>query len=173
MRYILLILILLTACSAPSTQEVSMTLTLSSNAFAPGQSIPAKYACDGRDISPDLAWTDAPANTKSFALIVDDPDAPMGTWVHWVVFNIPAATMGLPESAGVSLPAGALQGKNSSGNARYMGPCPPSGTHRYFFKLYALDTTLTLSAGANKADLLKAMDGHILAQGELMGTYGE
>jgi Raf kinase inhibitor-like YbhB/YbcL family protein len=93
--------------------------------------------------------------------------------VHWVVFNIPAAAMGLPESAGVSLPAGALQGKNSSGSAKYMGPCPPSGTHRYFFKLYALDTMMTLSADANKADLLKAMDGHILAQGELMGTFSK
>mgnify|MGYP000847456987 FL=1 len=150
-----------------------MTLTLSSNAFAAGQSIPSKYSCLGRDISPDLSWTDAPANTRSFALIVDDPDAPMGTWVHWVLFNLPASARSLPENAGLSLPAGSLQGKNSSGDARYMGPCPPSGTHRYFFKLYALDTLLDLSKGASKADLLKAMEGHILAQGELMGTFSK
>ncbi len=173
MRYFILILILLSACSSPATQEVTMTLTLSSNAFAPGQSIPSKYACTGRDISPDLVWMDAPAATQSYALIVDDPDAPMGTWVHWVIFNIPATATGLPEDAGASLPTGSVLGKNSSGKATYMGPCPPSGTHRYFFKLYALDTTLTLSAGASKADLLKAMDGHILAQGELMGTFSK
>lgn len=173
MKKLILLLLLLTACSSPATQEATMTLSLSSKAFAPGQSIPSKYSCIGRNLSPDLAWTGAPAATKSFALIVDDPDAPMGTWVHWVMFNIPTATMSLPEDASASLPAGAVLGNNSSGNAKYMGPCPPSGTHRYFFKLYALDTTLTLSAGASKDQLLKAMDGHILAQGELMGTFSK
>jgi Raf kinase inhibitor-like YbhB/YbcL family protein len=150
-----------------------MNMTLTSNAFRAGQSIPSKYSCIGRNISPDLAWSNVPEHTKSFALIVDDPDAPMGTWVHWVLFNISAATTGLPEDAGASLPTGGVLGKNSSGSAKYSGPCPPSGTHRYFFKLYALDTTLSLSEGVTKADLLKAMEGHILAQGELMGTFSK
>jgi Raf kinase inhibitor-like YbhB/YbcL family protein len=101
---------------------------------------------------------------------VDDPDAPMGTWVHWVLFNIPAGTRGLPESAQTS---GMSAGKNSSGNTHYDGPCPPSGTHRYFFKLYALDATLSLSPGATKEQVLKAMEGHMLAQGELMGTFSK
>lgn len=148
-----------------------MTLSLSSKAFAPGQSIPSKYSCVGRNISPDLAWTGAPDATQSFALIVDDPDASMGTWVHWVAFNIPTTTAGIPEA--VQFNDGSVTGKNSSGHLSYDGPCPPSGTHRYFFKLYALDTMLTLSAGANKDQLLKAMEGHILAQGELMGTFSK
>ena len=179
-RLILFLLALtLTSCGAPAavteTQEVAMTLSLSSSAFAGGQSIPAKYSCIGRNISPDLAWANAPAGTKSFALIVDDPDAPMGTWVHWVVFNIPAATSNLPEAAraGAQLADGSLQGKNSSGKLGYDGPCPPSGTHRYFFKLYALDTALDLASGSSKDQLLKAMQGHILAQGELMGTFSK
>ena len=152
-----------------------MTLSLTSNAFASGQNIPSKYSCLGREISPDLSWTGAPVATKSFALIVDDPDAPMGTWVHWVMYNIPATTNSLSEAApaGEQLSDGSLQGKNSSGNLGYNGPCPPSGTHRYFFKLYALDTLLSLSSGVRKDQLLKAMDGHILAQGELMGTFSK
>lgn len=152
-----------------------MTLFLTSNAFASGQNIPLKYSCLGREISPDLSWTGAPVATKSFALIVNDPDAPMGAWVHWVMYNIPVTTDGLPEAipAGAQLSDGSLQGKNSSGNLGYNGPCPPSGTHRYFFKLYALDTILNLSSGASKDQLLKAMDGHILAQGELMGTFSK
>ncbi len=152
-----------------------MTLSVSSSAFAAGQSIPAKYSCKGQNISPALAWTNAPAGTKSFALIMDDPDAPMGTWVHWVVFNIPATTSNLPEAvmAGAQLADGSLQGKNSSGKQGYDGPCPPSGTHRYFFKLYALDTSLNLSSDSGKEQLLKAMQGHILAQGELMGTFSK
>ena len=148
-----------------------MTFSLSSKAFAPGQSIPSKFSCIGRNISPDLAWTGVPVHTQSFALIVDDPDAPMGIWVHWVVFNLPATTTGVPEATDFT--DGSMVGKNSSGHLSYDGPCPPSGTHRYFFKLYALDTMLTLSAGANKDQLLKAMDGHILAQGELMGTFSK
>ncbi len=152
-----------------------MTLSLTSNAFASGQNIPSKYSCLGREITPDLSWASAPAATNSFALIVDDPDAPMGTWVHWVMYNIPVTTNGLPEAipAGAQLSDGSLQGRNSSGNLGYNGPCPPSGTHRYFFRLYALDTILNLSSGASKDQLLKAMDGHILAQGELMGTFSK
>ena len=143
-------------------------LSLTSDAFANGQSIPAKYTCKGKNISPALAWTDPPAGTQSLALIMDDPDAPGGTWVHWVVFNIPGGTHTLPEdlrARGISV------GKNSWGDMRYGGPCPPGGTHRYFFKLYALDSPLNLSPGATKDQVLKAMDGHTLAQGELVGTF--
>ena len=147
-----------------------MSLTLTSDAFANGQSIPAKYSCIGKNISPALAWNEPPAGTSSFALIVDDPDAPAGTWVHWVLYNIPANTHNLPESTD---PSGISVGKNSSGNTRYDGPCPPGGTHRYFFKLYALDSALSLSPGATKEQLLNAMRDHILAQGELMGTFSK
>jgi Raf kinase inhibitor-like YbhB/YbcL family protein len=159
-----------TAATEIPVTEATMSLTLTSDAFTNGQSIPAKYSCVGKNISPALAWNDSPAGTKSFALIVDDPDAPMGTWVHWVLFNIPASTGSLQESADSSAMSA---GKNSSGNTRYDGPCPPSGTHRYFFKLYALDSNLSLSPGATKEQVLKAMEGHILAQGELMGTFSK
>ncbi len=146
------------------------TLSLTSTAFANGQSIPAKYSCIGRAISPPLAWNEPPAATRSFALIADDPDAPGGTWVHWVVFNLPASARGLDEA--VSLDNN-LQGSNSWGRLGYGAPCPPSGTHRYFFKLYALDGMLTLSKGVSKSELLQAMKGRILAQGELMGTFSK
>jgi len=147
-----------------------MSLDIKSDAFANGQSIPAKYTCTGKNISPTLMWNDPPAGTQSFALIVDDPDAPVGTWVHWVLFNIPANARSLQESADTSTMS---VGKNSSGNMKYDGPCPPSGTHRYFFKLYALDSTLSLSPGATKEQLLDAMKGHILAQSELMGNFSK
>ena len=147
-----------------------MSLDLKSDAFLNGQSIPAKYSCIGKNISPALTWSNPPAGTQSFALIVDDPDAPAGTWVHWVLFNIPSTTTSLEESADMSAVA---VGKNSSGNMRYDGPCPPSGIHRYYFKLYALDSILDLSSGASKEQLLNAMKGHILAQGELMGTFSK
>ena len=148
-----------------------MSLQLTSDAFANGQSIPAKYSCAGKNISPALTWTEPPAGTGSFALIVDDPDAPMGTWVHWVLYNIPADMRSLPEGFSVQDPIAV--GKNSSSHLGYDGPCPPSGTHRYYFKLYALDSAFSLSPGATKDGLLKAMDGHILAQGELMGTFSQ
>ena len=150
-----------------------MALMLTSTAFQPGGSIPSKYACDGNDVSPPLAWSDAPAGTKSFALIADDPDAPMGTWVHWVVYNIPAGEQRLLENIPKQerLSNGTAQGFTDFRHAGYGGPCPPSGTHRYFFKLYALDVTLPLPSKATKAQLLKAMDGHTLARAELMGTY--
>jgi Raf kinase inhibitor-like protein, YbhB/YbcL family len=156
--------------SESSATEATMSLTLTSDAFANGQSIPAKYSCVGKNISPALAWNDPPAGTQSFALIVDDPDAPMGTWVHWVLFNIPANMHSLQENMDTSAMSA---GKNSSGNMRYDGPCPPSGTHRYFFKLYALDSTLSLSPGVMKEQVLNAIKGHILAQGELMGTFSK
>ena len=148
-----------------------MSLQLTSDAFVNGQSIPAKYSCIGKNISPALTWNEPPAHTQSFALIVDDPDAPGRTWVHWVLFNIPANTRTLQEdfSADNSIAAG----NNSSGKPSYQGPCPPSGTHRYFFKLYALDTTLSLSPGATKERLLNEMEGHILAETELMGTFSK
>ena len=131
----------------------------------------------GKNISPALSWNDPPAGTQSFALIVDDPDAPMGTWVHWVLFNIPADKRSLQEDLPVTGknvdPNAIYVGKNSSGNIGYDGPCPPSGTHRYYFKLYALDTPISLLPGATKDELLKEMKGHILAQGELMGTFSK
>jgi Raf kinase inhibitor-like YbhB/YbcL family protein len=146
-----------------------MTFELTSSAFAQGEAIPVKYTCDGEDISPPLRWSDPPASTQSFALIADDPDAPVGTWVHWVLFNLPAETRELPEQA--TPPGGSQGGKNSWKRTGYGGPCPPGGTHRYFFKLYALDTMLDLAAGATKEQLLKAMEDHILGQAEVMGTY--
>jgi Raf kinase inhibitor-like YbhB/YbcL family protein len=152
-----------------------MALTISSRAFAAGEPIPVQYSCVGKGISPPLGWSDAPAGTKSFALIMDDPDAPMGTYVHWVIFNLPAPSTGLPAaiSGGAKLADGSVQGTNSSGRTGYTGPCPPSGTHRYYFKLYALDSTLSLGSSAGKDQLLQAIQGHILAQGELMGTFSK
>jgi len=164
------------ASETPST-EATMSLALTSDAFTNGQSIPAKYTCTGRNISPALAWNEPPSGTQSFALIVDDPDAPMGTWVHWVLYNIPAGARSLQEDLPVTGknvdPNAIYVGKNSSGNIGYDGPCPPSGTHRYFFKLYALDTVISLLPGASKEQVLKEMEGHILAQGELMGTFSK
>lgn len=150
-----------------------MTLNLTSPAFVQEQAIPQKYSCDGEDISPALQWSDPPPNTQSLALIMDDPDAPVGTWVHWVLFNLPADSRTLSEAVApnAELADGSQQGKNSWGRLGYGGPCPPRGTHRYFFKLYALDALLNLSSGADQGQLLQAMEGHILAQTELMGTY--
>lgn len=149
-------------------------LTVTSAAFEAGQAIPVKFSCQGDDVSPQLKWEGAPAGTKSFALICDDPDAPAGTWVHWVIFNLPSDTTSLPENSPKSetLPNGAAQGRNSFQNIGYGGPCPPGGkAHRYFFKVYALDATLPLKGQPGKEELLAAMRGHILAQGQLMGTY--
>lgn len=150
-----------------------MTFELTSTAFDEGQEIPERYSCDGQDISPPLSWADPPEGTESFALITDDPDAPVGTWVHWVLYNIPADARELPEDvpAQDELDDGSLHGQNSWKRRDYGGPCPPGGTHRYFFKLYALDTALDLEPGATKQQLLNAMDGHVLAQAELVGTY--
>jgi Raf kinase inhibitor-like YbhB/YbcL family protein len=150
-----------------------MAFELTSTAFVHGESIPRKYSCDGEDISPPLAWSDPPAGTQSFALTFDDPDAPAGVWVHWLLFNIPADARALPDGvpADAELPDGSLNGVNSWRRMGYGGPCPPGGTHRYVFKLHALDTMLDLEAGASKKELLQAMEGHILAQAELMGPY--
>ena len=154
-----------------------MSFKLTSDAFAPGQSIPAKYSCVGKNISPALAWTEPPAGTVSFALIMEDPDAPAGTWTHWVLYNISADRRSLEEDLPVTgknmNPNAIFVGKNSSGDIGYGGPCPPSGTHRYYFKFYALDTLISLLPGATKEQLLKEMNGHILAQTELMGTFSK
>jgi Raf kinase inhibitor-like YbhB/YbcL family protein len=150
-----------------------MDIKITSSAFKDEGLIPARYTCDGDDISPPLQWDAVPQGTKSIAIISDDPDAPMGTWVHWVIFGLPAETRELAENIppDKTLPNGARQGTNDFGRIGYGGPCPPGGTHRYFFKIYALDTILNLQAGAKKADLLKAMQEHILSQGQLIGKY--
>ncbi len=151
-----------------------MGFQLQSPAFKPGGEIPKKFTCQGGDISPALSWGGAPAGAKGFALIADDPDAPVGTWVHWVLYDLPATTTQLPEDVPKSekLPDGGAQGVNDFKKVGYGGPCPPPGKpHRYFFKLYALDSSLNLKPGTSKTDLEKAMKGHILAQAELMGTY--
>jgi len=154
-----------------------MTLSLRSTAFPPGGEIPKEYTCDGEDVSPPLEWSGAPAGTKSFALIVDDPDAPdpaapKMTWVHWVLYDIPAAATGLPEAVQASaLPPGTCEGVNDWGRTGFGGPCPPIGRHRYFHKLYALDAVLPDLRRPKKAALEKAMQGHVLAQAVLIGTY--
>lgn len=150
-------------------------MELISTAFASGGEIPARHTCEGADIAPPLQWTGVPDQAASLALIVDDPDAPdpaapQTTWVHWVLFDIPPSTPGLPEG-GHPLPAGTHEGLNDWGRHGYDGPCPPVGRHRYFFKLYALDQRLTALPRANKAAVEQAMRGHVLAHAELMGTY--
>jgi Raf kinase inhibitor-like YbhB/YbcL family protein len=152
-----------------------MAMKLTSPAFANGAVIPKEYTADGRDISPPLSWSEVPAGTKTFALLCEDPDAPRGLWVHWVIFNIPASTQSLPPGVPPhdTLPDGSRQGRNDFGRIGYGGPSPPRGKpHRYFFRLYALDTAVGLPPGATRDMLLKAMHGHILDQAELMGTYG-
>jgi Raf kinase inhibitor-like YbhB/YbcL family protein len=144
-----------------------MTMSITSPAFNYGEAIPVQYSCDGENVSPDLDWFGIPAGTVTLALIMDDPDAPVGTWVHWVLYNLPVDTPGLRQGAsGVG-----LDGKNSWNQTGYGGPCPPGGEHRYFFKLYALDTSLDLKTGATKKTLESALEGHVLGQAELMGTY--
>lgn len=150
-----------------------MTIKITSTAFTEGDMIPKQYTCDAEDVSPDLTWTGVPEGTKSLALICDDPDAPMGTWVHWVLFNLPPDISELHAEipSKKTLKNNARHGKNDFGKFGYGGPCPPSGTHRYFFKLYALDTVINLKSGITKAQLLEAMKGHILDEGQLLGRY--
>jgi len=176
---VLLVALTVTGCGTGgepslSGEALDSDLTLKSPAFADGASIPQRYTCDGADISPPLSWSGVPAGTVSFALIVDDPDAPMGTWVHWVLFSIPADRRGLGEDLPPDdrLDDGSVHGRNGWGNLGYGGPCPPSGsTHEYAFKLYALDTTLNLEPGAKKRVVTSAMEGHLLGQAVLRGTY--
>jgi len=149
----------------PIEEIINMKLT--SPAFEHNQGIPSEYTCDGSDTSPELNLEDVPENTKSLVLINDDPDAPVGTWDHWIVFNLPPSTTKIEKG---QEPSG-IGGKNSWGKTGYGGPCPPSGTHRYFFKLYALDAELDLQEGAAKKEIESAMEGHILEKTELIGTY--
>lgn len=150
-----------------------MAFKLSSTAFSNGSDIPVKYTCDGADVSPALSWSDTPGGTKSFALIADDPDAPSGTFTHWVLYGVPASTHDLPEGVSKEDQSSVgRQGRNGFGRVGYGGPCPPPGKpHRYFFKLYALDTDLNLKPGASRSDLEKAIKGHIGGQSEWMGRY--
>jgi hypothetical protein len=163
------------ACATSlSAAKEECTMKLTSTAWMEGRPIPAKYTCSGIDISPQLTWSGAPVGTRSFALICDDPDAPGGTWVHWVIYGLPATAVALPEKVAVveTLPDGSKQGVNDFRRVGYGGPCPPPGApHRYYFKLYALDTALPLAPCATKMELLRAMKGHILAEAGLMGTY--
>ena len=145
-----------------------MSIQITSTAFTEGGKIPRLYTCDDQNVSPPLAWTGVPTNTVSLALIMDDPDAPSGTWVHWVLYNLPSTLIGLDQGKS----GGGTDGKNDFGQLGYGGPCPPRGSnHRYFIKIYALDATIELKAGATKAQVENTMKGHILAQGQLMGRY--
>ena len=152
-----------------------MSFALKSTAFSSGGEIPRKFTCSGENVSPALSWTDAPALARSFALIADDPDAPVGTWTHWILWNIPARETSLPEGVPTkheSLTSGARQGKNDFGRIGYGGPCPPPGRpHRYFFRLYALGAMLDLKPGAARGELESAMNSHVLAQAEWMGLF--
>ncbi|HBB32122.1 MAG TPA: YbhB/YbcL family Raf kinase inhibitor-like protein [Cyanobacteria bacterium UBA8803] len=157
----------------PANTPVAKTMNLESKAFTANGMIPSSYTCDGEDISPELSWDEPPSGTQSLALIMDDPDAPGRTFVHWVLYDLPPETRQLPQGvpSQANLPSGGIQGKNDFGKLGYGGPCPPSGIHRYFFKLYALDRQLGLKSGAAKAQLEAAMSGHIVASAELIGRY--
>jgi Raf kinase inhibitor-like YbhB/YbcL family protein len=170
--------LILTGCGteeeAATVTEEKPVIELQCTAFGEGDAIPSVHTCDGEDISPELSWSGAPEGTRSFALIMDDPDAPGGIFTHWVIFNIPAGSIelaeGIPTSA--ELPTGARQGRNSFGRTGYDGPCPPQGTsHHYHFVIYALDEVLDLAGGASKGQVLDAMEGHVLGEGELVGIY--
>jgi hypothetical protein len=177
----LMVITIMLSCSCKDSVQADsnaaggqkMEIKVTSSAFVEDGMIPSKYTCDGADVSPPLKWEAIPEGTKSIALISDDPDAPMGTWVHWVLYNLGPDTRELQENIppDETLPNGAKQGITDFGRIGYGGPCPPSGTHRYYFKIYALDTTLNLTGKTDKARLVKAMQGHILAEGQLMGKY--
>jgi Raf kinase inhibitor-like YbhB/YbcL family protein len=166
------IIILFFFVSNVKSKEMSemSALKISSPVFANNGNIPAKYTCTGKDVNPPLLIEDVPAKAKSLALIVDDPDAPGGTWVHWVLWNISPGTGEIREG---TVPAGALQGLNDFRVNEYRGPCPPSGTHRYFFKVYAMDAALNISQNSTKTGVEKAMRGHIIGQAQIIGLYGK
>ncbi|MCL7453993.1 MAG: YbhB/YbcL family Raf kinase inhibitor-like protein [Anaerolineae bacterium] len=173
------LLTLLSACGTGSTAQpapqAAIEIAVESEAFNDGATIPVQYTCDGADISPPLTWSAPPSGTESLVLIVEDPDAPGDVWTHWVAFNIPPGTHSLPEAVspdGAATEGVGIQGKNCWQKIGYGGPCPPEGSeHRYFFRVYALDTILEVDAGSGKKSVQRAMEGHILAQGELMGRY--
>lgn len=178
--FVPILMLLLCSCSgrnaltASKGRQSKMAIEITSAAFHDGGSIPSKYTCDGQDVSPPLKWNSIPEGTKSIALIVDDPDAPRGDWVHWVVYDLPPSLRELPERVPPDekiLGNGGRQGNTDFGKIGYGGPCPPSGIHRYYFKMYALDKELGLAPGASKGELLKAMETHVLAEGQLMGKY--
>lgn len=150
-----------------------MDIKISSPAFQDGEMIPKLYSCEDKNISPPVNWDNVPTGTMSIAIIMDDPDAPVGTWVHWVIYNISPDTLKLEQAVPAEkvLPNGAYQGRNDWGRIGYGGPCPPGGTHRYFFKIFALDTEPDLKPGMNKKELLKAIDGHIISEGKIIGKY--
>src|SRR5438132_168802 len=160
--------------NVPTTNQnqASANIKVSSTAFKEGEPIPPQHTCDGVNISPSLEWTPTPG-AKTLAIVCDDPDAPAGAFTHWLVYNLPGATMGLIENmpAQEKVAGGGIQGTNDFGKIGYGGPCPPRGTHRYFFKVYALDSELPLKPAATKDQLMKAMEGHVIAQGQLIGTY--
>lgn len=172
-------LVVLASCGPrdPEPPLGPVTIKLKTTVFSDGASIPARYTCDGGDISPPLSWSGVPEKAASLALVCDDPDAPMGTWTHWLVYNLEPTVASLPEglpaSDDLALPNAkpAIQGKNDFGKPGYGGPCPPSGTHRYVFRLYALDAPLKLVAGATKAQLMGEIKGHVVAEGRLIGKY--
>ena len=164
----------LAACGDRGTArgEAPVAMKIESTAFEEGGTIPQRHTCDGDDVSPPLRWHGAPSGTQAFALIADDPDAPRGTWVHWVAYDLPADVEELPAGASRQGAAGATQGQNDFGRTGYGGPCPPPGpAHRYYFKLYALDQPLGLAAGKTKSEIEAAMEGHVLASAQLMGRY--
>jgi Raf kinase inhibitor-like YbhB/YbcL family protein len=170
---IVFIIMLPAACYAGKKGGIPMPLQITSSAFADGSPVPSQYTCDGQDKSPPLNWDAPPAGCKSLALICDDPDAPGKTWVHWVCYDIPPQVKGIAEGCSKSdtIPGGGKQGMTDFGSLGYGGPCPPSGVHRYLFKLYALDSMLNLPAGKTKKQVEAAMQGHILTRGQLVGTY--
>jgi Raf kinase inhibitor-like YbhB/YbcL family protein len=166
---LLLVILTISSASASAGEGKKMSeLKIASPAFSTNGFIPSRYTCDGGDINPPLEFSNVPAEAKSLALVVDDPDAPIGMWVHWIVWNMDPATREVAED---HVPRNAVQGKNDWKRNRYGGPCPPSGVHRYFFKLYALDSKLNMEPSATKGDLERAMKGHILAKAELIGLY--
>jgi len=158
---------------ANTSQSSKPEIKLTSTTFKEGEAIPSAYTCDGVNISPSLEWSGAPKTAKTIAIVADDTDAPGGTWVHWVLYNLPVDNIGLVENLPLTenLKAGGFQGANDFQKIGYGGPCPPSGTHHYYFRIYAIDSELPLKARATKAELLKAMEGHIVLQGQLIGTY--
>ncbi|MFH1052352.1 MAG: YbhB/YbcL family Raf kinase inhibitor-like protein [bacterium] len=173
LKYLLILILIGLVIFPIISRNNKMDIKVTSTAFKDGEMIPSKYTCDGENISPQIAWTNYPKRTETFVLIADDPDAPMGTWVHWVVYNIPTDDLEFKENfpKDEKFENGTMQGTTDFRRVGYGGPCPPSGTHRYFFKIYALDVKLNVKPGLTKKEILKEMEGHIIAEGQLMGKY--